>query len=324
MVKSDYSMKAAVRSRFGTPEVLSIKEVDTPTPGDSDVLIRVHATTVNRTDCHNLSGMPVVMRFFVGFFKPRLPVTGTDFAGQIEATGKNVKSFKAGDRVMGFEFLGLSSHAHYLTLPETKDIALIADNQDYDQAAASVEGAIYALSLINKMNPKAGQRALVIGATGAIGSSMVQFFKFYGTAITAVCRGENEELVKSLGADRVIDYTKDDFTKDSEKYDFVFDAVGNNSFGRCKSLLKKNGIYSTSGGPNLLLVLMTPLFGGKKVIFCPPKDIKSGLSFINELAAKGSFRAVIDRKYPIDRIAEAYTYVASGQKTGNVIITMGA
>lgn len=317
-------MKAAVRSKYGPPEVLSIKELEIPTPKDNEVLIRVYATTVSRTDCHILSGMPFFMRFFTGLFKPRLAITGTDFAGQIEATGKNVKSFKAGDKVMGFDFLGLRSHAHYLTLPDIKEIITIPDNSTYDQAAACVEGAFYALNVINKMNPKAGQKALVNGATGAIGSSMVQFFKFYGVYITAVCSSENNELVKSLGADKIIDYKTDDFTKDSERYDFVFDAVGKSTFSMCKPLLKKNGIYSSSGAPNFLLVFITPLSGGKKEIFCPPKNLKTSLSFIKGLVEKGRFRPVIDRKYPIDKIAEAYEYVATGQKIGNVIITMNA
>jgi len=316
--KSDHKMKAAVRSKYGLSEVLSIKEVEIPTPKDNEVLIRVYATTVSRTDCHILWGMPFFMRFFTGLFKPRLAVTGTDFAGQIEAIGKNVKSFKAGDKVMGFEFFGLRSHAQYLTLPET----MIPGNTTYDQAVACVEGAFYALNVINQMNPKAGQKALVYGATGAIGTAMVQFFKFYGTYITAVCNGENRELVKSLGADKVIDYKTDDFTKDNERYDFVFDAIGKSTFGKCKPLLKKNGIYSSSGGPNLFLVLITPLLGGKKFIFSPPKNVKACLSFIKDLVEKGSFRPVIDRKYPMDKIAEAYDYVATGQKIGNVIISM--
>ncbi len=317
-------MKAAVRSKYGPPKVLSIYEIDIPTPKDNEVLIRVFATTVSRTDCHILSGMPFFMRFFTGLFKPRVAVTGTDFAGQIEATGKDVTSFKTGDKVIGFNFLGLRSHAYYLILPGTKEIVIIPGNITYDQAAACVEGAFYALNVINKMNPKAGQKALVIGATGAIGSAAVQFFTFYGTSVTAVCGGENTELVKSLGADKVIDYKTDDFTKDSERYDFVFDAVGKSSFGKCKPLLKKKGIYSSSGGPNLLALLITPLVGGKKEIFCPPKNLKACLSFIMDLAEKGSFRPVIDKTYPIDKIAEAFEYVTSGEKIGNVIITMDA
>ena len=315
-------MKAAVRSKYGSPEVLSIKEVEIPTPKDNEMLIRVYATTVNRTDYHILTGMPFFMRFFTGLFKPRIAITGTDFAGQIEATGKNVKSFKAGDKVMGFDFLGLRSHAHYLVVPDTKEISIIPGNATYDQAAACIEGAFYALNVINKMNPKPGQKVLVNGATGAIGSSMVQFFKFYGTHITAVCSSENNELVKSLGAERVIDYKTDDFTKDNERYDFVVDAVGKSTFGRCRPLLKKTGIYSSSGGPNLFWLFITPLLGGKREIFCPPKNLKECLSFIKDLVEKGNFKPVIDRKYPLEKIAEAYEYTASGQKIANVIITM--
>src|SRR5688572_25373042 len=315
-------MKAALRSKYGSPNVLSIKEVEIPTPKDNEILIRVYATTVNRTDYHIITGMPFFMRFLTGLFKPHIAITGTDFAGQIEATGKNVKSFKAGDKVIGFDFLGLRSHAHYLVVPDTKEISIIPGNITYDEAAACVEGAFYAVNVINQMNPKPGQKALVNGATGAIGSSMVQFFKFYGVYITAVCSSENNALVKSLGADKIIDYKTGDFTKDSERYDFVFDAVGKSSFGKCKRLLKKTGIYSSSGGPNLFWLFITPLLGGKKEIFSPPKNLKACLNFIKDLVEKGSFRPVIDRKYPIDKIAQAYEYVATGQKIGNVIITM--
>ena len=322
-------MKVAFRTKYGSPEVLSIKEVEIPTPTDNEVLIRVYATTVNRSDCHLLTGKPLLMRLFTGLFNPKLSITGTDFAGQIEATGKNVTSFKTGDKVMGFGggLIGIESHAQYLLLPETKAIKIIVNIPEkltYEEAAACLEGAFYAGG-ITFLNPKAGQKALVYGATGAIGSSYVQFLKFYGVYVTAVCRGEHSELIKSLGADKVIDFTKNDFTKDTERYDFVLDAVGKSSFGRCKLLLKKKGIYMSSGGAeNLLLVLITPLLGGKKVVFKSFKSIKAGLNFIKEMIDKGSFRPVIDRKYPIDKIAEAFTYVATGQKTANVIITMDA
>lgn len=317
-------MKAAVHLKYGSPEVISIQELEIPTPKDNELLIKVYATTVNRTDCHILRGKPLFMRLFTGLFKPRLTVTGTDFAGQIEAIGKNVKDFKPGDRVMGFEFWGLQSHAHYLCLPETKDMIIIPGEIGYDQAAACIEGAFYALNVIQKMKPTAGQKALVNGATGAIGSSMVQFFKFYGVSVTAVCSGESSELVRSIGADKIIDYKTDDFTKDKEQYDFVFDAADKSSFGQCKSLLKKNGMYSSSGAPNLMLLLTTSLSGGKKVVFAPPKNLRTCLTFITELVKKGSFKPVIDRRYPIDKTAEAFDYVAKGQKIANVIITMAA
>ncbi len=196
-------------------------------------------------------------------------------------------------------------------------------NLTYDEAAACLEGAYYAAAQINPVKPKAGQKALVYGATGAIGTSYVQFLKFYGLYVTAVCRSENKELVSSLGADKVIDYTKEDFTKDSERYDFVFDAVGKSSFFKCKKLLKEKGGYTSSGGwINIFLVMITPLLGGKNVFFSFPQRIAEELTFIKDLIEKGKFKPVIDRKYPLDKIAEAYKYVASGQKIGNVVITM--
>lgn len=315
-------MKAAIRSKYGSGEVLSIQEIDKPTPSGNEVLIRVYAASVNRSDYHVLTGKPLFMRLFTGLFKPKRAVTGSDFAGQIEATGPAVKSFKAGDKVMGFGGgLGFGTHAQYISFPETKRIVLMPGNIRYEQAAACLEGTYYAAMGIVQLKPSAGQKALVYGATGAIGSAYVQFLKYYGVYVTAVCGGENRELVRSWGADKIIDYKTQDFTKDEEQYDFVIDAVGKSSFAKCKSLLNKNGIYAPSGGfENLFLVLINPLLGGKKVLF--PRDNKNTLGFIRELVEKGSFKPVIDRKYTLDKIAEAFKYVASGQKIGNVIITM--
>jgi len=315
-------MKAAFRSQYVPPGVLTIQEIDKPTPKDNEVLIRVYAASANRSDLHVLTGKPLLMRLFTGLFKPKLAVTGSDFAGQVEATGPAVRSFKVGDRVMGFGGgLGSGTHAQYITFPETKRIVLMPGNINYEQAAACLEGAYYAAMGIMQLKPAARQKALVYGATGAIGSAYVQFLKYYDVYVTAVCGGENRELVRSWGADKIIDYKTEDFTKDNEQYDFVIDAVGKSSFAKCKRLLKKNGIYAPSGGAeNLFLVLMGPLLGGKKVLF--PKDNKQNLGFIKELLEKGSFKPVIDRIYPLEKIAEAFTYVATGQKIGNVIITM--
>ena len=297
--------------------------MDKPTPANNEVLIRVYAASVNRSDDHVLRGRPFIMRLFTGLFKPKLAVTGSDFAGQVEATGSAVQSFKVGDKVMGFGGgFGIGSHAQYLAFAETKRIVLMPGNINYEQAAACLEGTYYAAMGINQLQPSPGQLALVYGATGAIGSAYVQLLKYYGVYVSAVCAGENSELVKSWGADKIIDYKTEDFTKENEQYDFVIDAVGKSSFAKCKRLLKKNGIYAPSGGfENLFLVLLTPLLGGKKVLF--PKDAKGNLAFIKELVEKGSFKPVIDRTYPIEKIADAFTYVATGQKIGNVIITMG-
>ncbi|MGZ5218535.1 MAG: NAD(P)-dependent alcohol dehydrogenase [Chitinophagaceae bacterium] len=317
-------MKAAFRSTYGPSGVLSIKEIDKPAPKEDEVLVRVHAASVNRTDNHVLTGKPFFMRLFTGLFKPKLDVTGSDFAGQVEATGSAVRSFKVGDKVMGFGgVFGIGSHTQYITFPESQGIVLMPGNITYEQAAACLEGAYYAAAGITTLKPLPGQKVLVYGATGAIGSAYIQFLKYYGVYVTAVCPGENSELVKSLGADKIIDYKTQDFTKDEERYDFVFDAVNKTGFFKCKRLLKKDGIYTSTGGfEYLVLSLVTGLSGGKKVLFLPPKDIKGNLGFIKDLIEKGQFRPVIDRVYPIDKIAEAFTYVATGQKIGNVIITM--
>ena len=317
-------MKAAVRTVYGPPnEVLTIKEIDKPTPKDNEVLIKVHAASANRTDYHVLTGKPNFMRLFTGLSKPRLTVTGSDFAGQVEAIGPAVKTFNTGDKVMGFGgVFCIGSHTEYITFSESKGIVLMPNNINYEQAAACLEGTYYSAAGINYLKPTAGQKALVYGASGAIGSADVQFLKYYGLYVTAVCGGENSELLRSLGADKVIDYKTQDFTKDEERYDFIFDAVDKTSFPKCKPLLNKKGIYTSSGGfENLAWALITK-FSGKKVLFIAPKDVQGNLAFIKNLIEEGRFRPLIDRTYPLDKIAEAFTYVGTGQKVGNVIITM--
>jgi NADPH:quinone reductase-like Zn-dependent oxidoreductase len=320
-------MKAASRTKFGLPGDLSIKEMDIPTPSDKELLIKVFASTVNRSDCHVLSGKPWYMRLFVGLFKPKASIIGSDFSGVVESVGKAVKAFKPGDKIMGFgDVFGCGAHAQYFILPEKKAIeymVLKPHNLDYEQAAACLEGTFYASSSIQHVKPKAGQKALVYGATGAIGSAYVQLFKYYGVYVTAVCGGEHADLIRTLGADSVIDYKTEDFTRDEEKYDFVFDAVGKTSFSKCKHLLNKRGAFTSSAGlGNIFLAWITPLFGGKRVLFHAPKNIAGNLNFIKDLVESGKFKPVIDRKYPLEQIADAYVYVASGQKIGNVVITM--
>ena len=320
-------MKAAVRTRYGLPGDLTIKELDIPTPKEQEVLIRVHATTANRTDCHVLSGKPFVMRLFTGLFKPRASIIGTDFTGEIAATGSAVRSFKVGDKIMGFGgAFTCGSHAQYFSLPELKAkraMVTMPDNLNYEQAAACLGGAVWASMQVLGSKPQAGQKAMVYGASGAIGCAYVQFLKSYGVSVTAVCRMEQAGLMRSLGAEKIIDYTKQDFTKDNERYDMIFDAVGKTSFVKCKKLMKKNGIFGSSNGAiNFLWILVTPLFGGKKVVFHFSIKIREALEFTKDLVEKGKFVPVIDRTYPLEKIAEAFTYVASGQKIGNVIIKM--
>ena len=319
-------MKAIVCTKYGPPDVLQLKEVEKPTPKDNEVLVRVNATTVNRTDSAMLRAKPFIMRFFTGLFKPNNPILGTEFAGKIEAVGKDVMSFKVGDKVFGLNDNGLSSHAQYMTILEDKAVTIIPENITYEQAAASTEGAHYAFNFINKVTIKSGQKVLVNGASGAIGSAAVQLLKYFGANVDAVCNTKNIELVKSLGADKVFDYTKEDFTKGDQKYDFVFDTVGKSSFAKCKPLLQPGGIYISSElgymAQNIFFALVTPVIGNKKVRFPLPVDCKRSVLFIKKLIEEGKFKAVIDRKYPLEQIVEAYKYVETGQKTGNVVITV--
>ena len=319
-------MKAALRKTYLPPELLRVEEIQKPVPRDHEVLVRVHATTVNRTDCAILTGKPFIMRLFTGLFKPSSPVPGTDFAGEIEAIGKEVSTFSVKEKVWGFHDSGYSTQAGYTTIPEKGNIALMPENFSFEKAAASLEGAHYAYNFIKKVSVNPGQHILINGATGAIGSAMLQFLKAYGTRVTAVCNTKNTELMQSLGADEIIDYTREDFTQKRAGYDYIFDAVGKSTFSRCKPLLKKGGIYISSemgpGGQNPFLALLTPLFGKKKVKFPLPTDIKGSMSFIQEQIEKGTFKPVIDRTYPLDQISQAYQYVMTGEKTGNVVIKM--
>jgi NADPH:quinone reductase-like Zn-dependent oxidoreductase len=320
-------VKAAVRTRYGPPEVVRIAEVDEPTVRDHDVLVKVYVTTVNRTDCGFRAAKPFFIRFFTGLTKPRATILGTEFAGAVEAVGRDVTSFNVGDDVFGFSEWRFGTHAEYLSMPEDGSLATMPANLTYEEVAPSTEGSHYALSLITKAKIRGGHDVLVNGATGAIGSAAVQLLKSLGAVVTAVCATAQVELVRGLGADRVIDYTAEDFTKDAKTYDVVFDAVGKSSFGRCKRLLKPGGIYLSSDlGPlsqNPILALITRLFGGKKVMFpLPPKYEQERVRYFREMLESGKFKPVIDRRYRFDEIVEAYRYVEAGQKIGNVVISL--
>jgi NADPH:quinone reductase-like Zn-dependent oxidoreductase len=323
-------MQAAVRTRYGPPDVVRISEVDTPAIGADGVLVKVHATTVNRTDCGARAAKPFFWRLFAGLRRPRVTVLGCEFAGVVEAVGGGVTSFTVGDRVFGFSGNSFGAHAEYVSVPADGWLAAIPANVTFEEAAPSTEGAQYALSFVRAAEVRPGQDILVYGATGAIGSAAVQLLKSAGATVTAVCGTGNMELVRGLGADRVVDYLVEDFTKDEQTYDAVFDAVGKSSFGRCKRLLKPRGIYLSSDlGPlsqNPVLSLVTPLFGGKlfggkRVMFpLPKRDGREIIRYFKELIESGEFRPVIDRTYPLEQIVEAYRYVESGQKLGNVVI----
>jgi NADPH:quinone reductase-like Zn-dependent oxidoreductase len=320
------TMKAAVHTRYGPPEVVSVKDVPRPVPGDGEVLIRVHAATVNRTDAGFRSAAYFISRFWSGLLRPKQQTLGCEFAGQVEATGKNVTAYAVGDRVFGYDDERFGAHAEYLVMPENAAMAHIPEQMTYQEAAPLTEGAHYAWCDIRAAGVKAGQEVMVYGASGAIGSAAVQLLKHVGARVTAVCNTKNVELVRSLGADEVIDYTREDFTGNTRRFDLIFDAVGKSSFGRCRPLLREKGMYISTelgkGSENVFLALFTPLFRGKKVLFPLPSITREDVLMLKELAGTGAFRPVIDRCYPLDEIAEAYRYVETGQKTGNVVLTM--
>jgi NADPH:quinone reductase-like Zn-dependent oxidoreductase len=321
-------MKAAVRTRYGPPEVVRISEVPTPQAQPDEVIVRVHAATVNRTDCGFRAAEPWIVRFFSGITKPKATILGCEFAGELTEVGEGVSSFAVGDRVFGFSEDRFGAHAEYLSFPADGPIATAPADLPFDQVAPSTEGSHYALSAITKVGIGSGQHVLLNGGTGAIGSAAIQLLKDLGANITAVADTEHLELVRGLGAGRVIDRTVEDFTQDDQAYDVVFDAVGKSSFGRCKRLLKPNGIYLSSDlGPlsmNPVLALITPLFGARRIRFpIPPKHTKQEVERIRSMIEAGTFLPVVDRRYPLEEIVEAYRYVETGQKIGNVVIDIG-
>jgi NADPH:quinone reductase-like Zn-dependent oxidoreductase len=319
-------MKAAVRTKYGPPDVVQIEEVDKPTPGDDELLIRVRATTVNRTDIGYRGGTPFPIRFFSGFPRPKVAILGTEFAGEVEAVGADVTSFESGEQVCGYCEGTFGAHAEYMTINAGRLIARIPDDSTFEEAAPSTEGSHYALGMMRRVNLQSGDDVLINGATGAIGSAAVQIAKSLGANVTAVCGTEHVDLVESLGADRVIDYQTTDFTKDEQRYELVLDAVGKSSFRRCRRLLKPRGIYISSDvglfwhGP--MLAIITPLFRGRKLVFAIPRKDPEGTRYLRGLIESGEFKPVIDRQYPLDEIVEAYRYVETGEKIGNVVITV--
>lgn len=317
-------MRAIVFSKYGPPEVAKLSEVPKPSTKDNEVLVKVYSSTVNRTDSGLRSAMYFVSRFFTGIFRPKYQILGSEFAGIVEEIGQNVSTFKIGDKVFGFNDKTFGGHGEYLTIAETEAITNMPDGISFSEAAAITEGAHYALVDIRAAKVERGQNVLVYGATGAIGSAAVQLLKHFGAKVTAVCNTKNVGLLKSLGADTVIDYQTRDFTKTEDMFEFIFDAVGKSSFGQCKPLLTANGIYISTelgkNGENLLFALTTRLWGGKKLLFPLPTITKQDVIFLKNLVENGEFKPVIDRAYTLDQIVEAYKYVESGEKTGNVIL----
>lgn len=320
-------MKAAIYTRYGPPEVVSIQEVKNPVPRSNEVLIKIHAATVNRTDCGFRSAQYFVSRFFSGLFAPRNKILGCEFAGEVVEVGESVTTFKVGDGVFGYDDTGFGGHAEYKTMAETGAIATIPIGMGYSEAAPLTEGSHYALGNIRAAKIKTGDTVLVYGATGAIGSAAVQLLKHFGAFVVAVANSQHVDLIKSLGADEVIDYQTEDFTQTSRRFDFVFDAVGKSSFGQCKPLMKAQGKYiSTELGrhsENVFLAIIGKFRTGKRVLFPIPFINQEDVLFLKELAEAGQFKPVIDRQYPLARIVEAHRFVDTGQKTGNVVINIG-
>jgi NADPH:quinone reductase-like Zn-dependent oxidoreductase len=317
-------MRAAVYTRYGPPEVVHVTDIATPIMGESDLLIRVRYSSVNRTDCGFRSAEYFIVRFFSGLITPKNPVLGCEFAGEVESVGSKVTQFKIGDRVFGFNDSTFGGHGEYLVINEGAAVAHVPDEIPFDLAAAITEGGHYALCNLRAARLKAGQSILIHGATGAIGSAAVQLARYFGANVTAVCHGKHVDLVKSLGPDVVIDYTRNDFTRLNTQFDIVFDAVGKSSFGACKPILKEKGIYMSTelgkGSQNPFLALITPLLNGKRVLFPLPTISKEDVVFLRSLAEGGNFKPLIDRKYALDEIVEAYRYVETGQKTGTVLL----
>lgn len=322
-------MQSAFRRGYGPPNVLDVRELPTPVPGPGQILVRVRAATVNRTDCGALLGAPYIYRFFVGWPQPRAVATGTDFAGEIAAMGSGVTRFSVGERVMGFDDNNLGSHAEYLLVSDQCPMAQIPDGIPFDVAAASMEGAHYARTFMTGVPLEAGQQVLVYGATGAIGSAVVQLLHARGVHVTAVCAAEHHAAIRERGAERVYEYRKGEWLTAlaGERFAVVLDAVGKSTFGVCRQLLEPRGLYLSSelgpGAQNVWYALAAPLMRGQKVRFPIPKDIPRTLEAVVPLLAAGKFRPLIDRHYPLADLRAAFEYAASGQKVGNVVLTLG-
>jgi NADPH:quinone reductase-like Zn-dependent oxidoreductase len=324
-------MKAVAHTAYGPPKELQVKEVEKPAPKDNEVLIKIHATTVTTSDCNirNLTFTPKLfllpMRLQFGISKPKEHKLGLELAGEIEAVGKDVTRFKMGDQVFGTSEPAYGAHAEYICLPQDSVLTSKPTNMTYEEAAAMPNIGNTALHFIRDLgNIQVGQKVLINGASGGIGTFAVQIAKYYGAEVTGVCGTTNVEMVKSLGADVVIDYTKEDFTQNGETYDVIFDAVGKSAFSRCKSSLTENGLYlDTLPKPSTLFQMMwTSIAGSKKAILGNAVPSIENLEFLKELAETGKLKTVIDRSYPLDQIVEAFKYVEGGHKKGNVVVTV--
>ena len=322
-------MKAIVYERYGPPEVLELMEVAKPTPKHNEVLIKTHATTVTSADWRVRSlevplGFRLIVRLVFGILKPKQPIIGSELAGVIESIGKDVAKFKVGDQVFAFSDAGMGCHAEYKCMPQDGAVVLKPPSLSYDEAAALSFGGTTALDFLRRGKLHSGEKVLVNGASGGVGTAAVQLAKYFGADVTGVCSTANMELVRSLGARHVIDYTKEDFTQNGETYDVIMDTVGTAPFSRSKDSLKARGrlLMVLAGLPDMLRIPWVSVTSSKKVIAGPVAVRAEDLRFLAGLAEAGEFRPVIDRRYPFEQIAQAHSYVDTGRKKGNVIITL--
>jgi NADPH:quinone reductase-like Zn-dependent oxidoreductase len=321
-------MKAVVYERYGPPDVLRIEDVPKPVPAPDEVLVRIRAAGVTRSDAHLRAGDPFISRFQSGLRRPKRQILGHELAGEVEAVGVDVTEFAVGDRVFGaLPYLALETgaHAEYMCVPERFPIVQMPAGLSFEEAGGIGDGVLLTLNCLRPAQPLDGKRILVYGASGSIGTAGVQLAKHFGAHVTAVCNTPNVELVRSLGADEVIDYLQEDFTKNGETYDIVFDAVGKHSFRRCKGSLKPGGVFlPTDGLRNVILWLAHKKIGDKKVLFeLPPRMLKADAVLLKRLLEAGEYRPVIDRAYPLDDAIEAHRYVEMQQKVGNVVLRIG-
>ena len=316
-------MRAVVHDRYGPPDVLRLADVERPVPEEDEVLVKIHATTVNRSDCGWRSAKPFMTRFFTGLRRPKRKILGMELAGEIEAVGAAVTEFEVGDRVFGVRY---GTHAEFVSARESAALAHMPSTMSFEEAAAVCDGACIALSCLRSADLQNGRSILVYGASGSVGTAAVQMAKHFGADVTAVCNTKNVELVRSLGAADVVDYEREDFTKNGKTYDVIFDAVGKHSFRRCRRSLKPGGTFIETDLGFMwhapLLALSTRWIGDKRVRIGVARYTKKDVVFLKELIEAGQYRAVIDRTYPLEQVVEATRYVETGQKTGNVVLVV--